>query len=198
MKFFKNITVKYNTIVLDPPWDIPMSGITKTRPNRSRELAYNTMSIDEIKNMPIKDIAQVGAHVYMWTTNKMLEHTWGIFEKWGVNYHLTLVWVKPNGIPPCFAYKFATEFLVLGFFGKPMQKFSKNVQLNWLKATSGKHSEKPVDFYNLIKEMSPSPRMDIFARKRHDGFESWGLEVEEDGQRFLSDFALDDWKVNTN
>ena len=198
MQFFKNITVKYNTIVLDPPWDIPMSGITATRPNRARELSYNTMSVDEIKNMPIKDIAQVGAHVYMWTTNKMLEHTWDIFEKWGVNYHLTLVWVKPNGIPPCFAYKFATEFLVLGFFGKPMQKFSKNVQLNWLKATSGKHSEKPVDFYNLIKEMSPSPRMDIFARKRHDGFESWGLEVEESGQRFLSDFALEDWKVTVN
>ena len=44
-------------------------------------------------------------------------------------------------------------------------------------------------FYNLINEMSPEPRLDVFARKRHDGFESWGLQVEQEGQRFLPDWV---------
>ena len=113
----------------------------------------------------------------MWTTNKMLKHTWDIFESWGVNYHLTLPWVKTNGMCPMFSYKFASEFCMLGFYGKPMQKFNKCVRLNWLQtaqAKAGSHSAKPNEFYDLIKDMSPDPRIDIFSRKEHDGFDQWG------------------------
>jgi len=178
----------YKTIVIDPPWEISMTGKTKLRPTRPKELPYKTMTLDEIKKFPVKNFAETGCHVYMWTTNKMLRHTWDIFESWGVNYHLILPWVKTNGIAPCFAYKFATEFCVLGFFGKPMQKFNKNCKLNWIQTKApqkGNHSAKPVEFYELIKDMSPEPRIDIFARKRHLGFDAWGDQVEKQIQDVL-------------
>lgn len=170
----------YKTIVIDPPWEISLTGKTNLRPNRRKELPYKTMTLQQIKEFPISEFAETGCHVYLWTTNKMIQHTWDIFKSWGVNYHLVLPWVKPSGIAPCFAYKFASEFCVLGFFGKPMQKFINGGILNWIKANPERdnHSAKPPEFYELIKKMSPEPRIDIFARKRHDGFEAWGDQVE--------------------
>jgi|TARA_R110000824_G_scaffold18969_1_gene74299 N6-adenosine-specific RNA methylase IME4 len=174
--------MRYNTVVIDPPWDISMAGKVKLRPNRSKELPYKTMTLDEIKGFPLDEFANNGAHIYMWTTNKMLKHTWDIFTALGVNYHLTLPWVKTNGMCPMFAYKFASEFCMLGFYGKPMQKFNKCVRLNWIQtaqAKAGSHSAKPDEFYELISEMSPGPMIDCFARKPHTGFSGWGDEYNE-------------------
>ena len=107
---------KYNTIVIDPAWDISMAGqITKRRPNQAEKLPYKTMSLQEIKEIPIGKIANVGSHIYCWTTNKMLKDTFDVLESWGVNFHQVLVLNKHNGMCPCFGYKFATEFILLGF-----------------------------------------------------------------------------------
>lgn len=176
----------YKTIVIDFPWEISLTGKTTLRPNRRKELPYKTMTLDEIKKFPIQDFAQDGAHCYVWFTNKMMPVFSEVLEALGINFHLILPWVKPNGIAPCFAYKFATEFCILGFYGKPMHPFPRDhtgkpiVRLNWINAMSERdnHSTKPIEFYQRIKEMSPEPRIDIFARKRHDGFAAWGNQVE--------------------
>jgi N6-adenosine-specific RNA methylase IME4 len=170
---------KFNTIVIDPPWDISMTGKVKRREKRSETLPYKTMTIEEIKNIPIKDIANTGCHVYCWTTNKMLHETFHILESWGVNFHLVMPMVKPSGIAPCMGYVFASEFVILGFFGKPMQKFTNIGKLNWLKFFNGanKHSTKPDEFYNLVEEMSPAPRIDIFARDYREDWDVFGDEL---------------------
>jgi len=175
---------KYNTIVIDPPWDISMTGKVKREENRSETLPYKTMTIEEIKNIPLKDIANIGCHIYCWTTNKMLHETFHILESWGVNFHLVMPMVKPSGIAPCMGYVFASEFVILGFFGKPMQKFNKIGKLNWIKFFNGanKHSSKPDEFYKLVEEMSPAPRIDIFARNKRKGWDVFGDEVESDVQ----------------
>ena len=174
--------MKYNTIVIDPPWNISMTGEVKRRENRAKKLNYKTMSLEEIKQFPIKDFANVGCHVYCWTTNKMLKDAFDVLESWGVNFHLVMPLVKPSGIAPCMGYVFASEFCLLGFYGKPMQKFKKVGKLNWIKAfnKAGTHSSKPDEFYNLVEEMSPFPRIDIFARTKHLGFEPWGDEAPND------------------
>lgn len=178
---------KYNTIVIDPPWDISMAGHMLNH-TWKEELPYKTMTLEEIKQMPIGQIANIGCHVYCWTTNKMLKQTFDVLESWDVNFHLCLVWTKNSGIAPCLGYVFATEFCLLGFYGKPMQKFNSMGKVNWLNLkqnSQGKHSSKPDEFYKLIEQMSPAPRIDIFARKRHTGFDAWGDQVESDIQTSL-------------
>lgn len=170
---------KYNTIVIDPPWKISMSGKIKHRPNKKTKLDYETMTLEEIKSIPIYKIANTGCHVYCWTTNKMLKETFEVLESWNVNYHLTLVWTKPTGMMPCFGYKFATEFCLLGFFGKPMQKFTNMGKLNWIKKMPQKpHSTKPQEFYDLIRKMSPKNYFEMFARKQRSDWDVWGNEIE--------------------
>ena len=170
---------KYNTIVLDPPWDISLTGSMKKRQNRKTKLDYETMSIEQIKNINIKSIANEGSHIYCWTTNKMLRTTYDVFDSWQVNYHLTLVWTKPNFIAPAMGYQFATEFLLLGFMGKPMQKFTKMGKKNWIHSPSKKnnHSTKPKEFLDLIEEMSPGPYLEMFARQKRENWDAWGNEI---------------------
>jgi len=185
---FEEINKKYNTIVIDPPWNISMSGkVKRGREKRAESLKYKTMSLQEIRSIPIKNIANKGCHVYCWTTNKMLKDTFNVLESWGVNFHLVMVMVKPSGIAPAMGYVFGTEFCLLGFYGKPMQKFLNIGKLNWFKHLNkhGNHSHKPEEFYNLIREMSPEPRIDIFSRRIITGFDVWGDEAPDEKQEEL-------------
>lgn len=178
---------KYNTIVIDPPWEITLTGKVKRRENRSNKLPYKTLPLEEIKSIPIGQIANIGCHVYCWTTNKMLEDTFGVLKSWGVNFHLVMTLLKPSGIAPCFGYVFASEFCLLGFYGKPMQKFLKVGELNWLKSfnKAGQHSSKPDEFYKLVEKMSPTPRIDIFARQNRQGWDTFGDEIPKPIGEFL-------------
>jgi len=176
---------KYNTLVIDPPWDISLTGIWKKRENRKLKLDYVTMSLQEIKEIPIRNILEQGSHVYLWATNKTLSSAFDVLKEWGCSYHLTLVWCKPSFIAPCLAYQFATEFILLGFYGKPMQKFSGEISLNWFKATQKRngHSSKPEVFYQIVKKMSPEPRLDLFSRRKIEGFDGWNNGVSSNEQR---------------
>lgn len=170
--------MKYNTLVIDPPWCVP----TKSRigrPNRPQGLPYETMTVEQIKNFPIKNYAEQGAHIYLWTTNKFIREAYNVFDSWGVNFHLMLVGIKPSGIAPNGGYVFGTEFCLMGFYGKPAIKWKRMGLLNWIRMfnTKGKHSSKPDEFYNLVSEMSQPPYIDIFSRKNREGWDTYGNEV---------------------
>lgn len=171
--------MKYNTIVIDPAWQVPMVGKFGRRPKRPQQLPYKTMTIEDIKNFPLKDYANNGSHIYLWTTNKFIREAFKVFDSWGVNFHLMMVGVKPSGVAPCCGYVFGTEFCLLGLYGKPMQKFKKVGKLNWFRIfnQAGKHSAKPEEFYKLVEEMSPAPYIDIFSRKDRNGWDSYGDET---------------------
>lgn len=166
--------------MIDPPWDISMAGKMDTHTTKEN-LPYKTMALEDIKNIPIGKIANIGCHVYCWTTNAMLRDTFNVLDAWGVNFHLCLVWTKNSGIAPCLGYVFSTEFCLLGFFGKPMQKFSSSGKVNWLNLkqnSQGKHSSKPIEWYKLIEKMSPPPRIDIFARTQKLNWDVFGDEID--------------------
>lgn len=171
--------MSYNTIVIDPPWNVPMVGKFRRRPNRPQQLPYETMTLEDIKNFPIKDYANQGSHIYMWTTNKFLREAFEVFDAWGVRFHLMLVGVKPAGVAPNGGYIFGTEFCLLGFYGAPMQKWKRIGKLNWFKMfnKAGKHSAKPDEFYSLVEEMSHEPYIDIFSRKNRKGWDVFGNET---------------------
>ncbi len=161
-----------------------MSGNFGARPNKPKKLVYNTLSIDEIKNFPIGDIAEVGCHVYLWTTNKMLPLAFDILKAWGVNYHIPIILKKKTGMLICNGYRSMSEICLLGFYGKPMQKWIGIAQANCFEVfkKSGKHSHKPDEFYEGVRKMSPEPRIDIFARRSIVGFDAWGDEAPKESQ----------------
>jgi N6-adenosine-specific RNA methylase IME4 len=183
MSLFADLpTAKYSTIVLDVPWPISMAGKRRiARHGRPKELPYKTLTLDEIKTFPVADLVSPGAHVYLWATNATLPHAFNLLHHWNLRYHLTLPLVKKSGIAPCNGYVFASEFCLLAFNGRPMQKFLAMGKLNWLvtNPTPGQHSRKPDTFYLMVEQMSPGPRLDCFSRRAPDGaFDCWGDQVQ--------------------
>lgn len=170
---------RYKTLVIDPPW--PMKKIVrKVRPNQGIELDYPTMSIEEIKALSVHKWADPeGCHIYLWTTHKFLPIGLEVFETWGVKYECFLTWIKNVGFTP-FSWMYSTEHILFGEIGSlPLLK--KDVRVDF-EAKVRQHSRKPDEFYNLVKEVSPEPRLDVFSREKREGFDQWGNEIDKFGK----------------
>ncbi len=171
------IKPKYRTIVIDPPW--PMEKIKrKVAPNQT-DMDYKTMSVDEIKNFPLpKFISPDGAHIYLWTTQKYLPTAFELFKSWGIEYILTLVWQKSGGFQPYGLPQYNCEFVLFGKVGTLSFTTVKNFPCCF-QGKRREHSRKPDEFYDIVRRVSPDPRIDIFSREKREGWDGWGYEVEK-------------------
>jgi len=164
----------YRTIVIDPPWEMKKSKRI-ARPKQV-DMDYEVMPLEEVKQFPLKKfISSDGCHVYLWTTHKHLPDAFNVFKAWNVNYHCTLTWVKNVGITP-FSWMFSTEFVLFGLVGN-LPVIRKGIRTDF-KAKVREHSRKPDEFYEIVKRVSPEPRIDIFSREKRDGFDQYGYEVD--------------------
>ena len=153
------------------------------------------MNVKEIKKFSlVKDLSDDAALCFLWTTNKFLRDSYSILESWGFkNLPLTLIWDKGMGPQFPLSPSYNAEFVVVGRRGKFDGKL-------WLDTKSfptcfnvrpGKHSEKPAFFYNLLRRVTRMPRVDLFARRRHLGFDAWGNQVDPwcaDNDMFQADY----------
>lgn len=165
---------KYRCIVIDPPW--PMEKLNREYcPEQGHHLNYPIMSLKEIAAIPIPDLAYSdGCHVYLWVTQKYLPAGLELFKTWGVKYECVLTWVKPNGFTP-FSWMYNTEHVLFGRIGS-LQILKMGIKIGFEAATSG-HSVKPEKFFEMVTGASAEPRIELFARKKREGFTVWGNEV---------------------
>lgn len=167
--------MKYKTVVIDPPWPSEFI-VLKRRPNQTK-MPYKTMTIPEIEAFPINDYADDACNLFVWTTQTWLKDTFKILDSWGFKYHCTITWNKLNGLS-LFGFTRMTEFIVFAYRGKITVKQRGKFIPTQIKEAQGNHSEKPQTFYNILVRNTPEPRIDIFSRKKHFGFTSWGNEAE--------------------
>jgi len=165
---------KYRCIVVDPPW--PIQKILRQQRPMQDELDYAVKSLDEIAALSISELAaEDGCHVYLWTTHKFLPVAFEIFKTWGVRYECLLTWVKPTGMTP-FSWMYNTEHVLFGRVGH-LSLVRLGLKLSFEASVTG-HSEKPEIFYERVRQASPVPRLEMFARQPHEGFVAWGNEAQ--------------------
>lgn len=166
-------TTKFSTIVIDPPWDFDDEG-DKNQFGRAKP-EYATMPIEKIEKLPIQELSATNCHLYLWITNRSLPKGFSLIEKWGFRYITCLTWCKPS-IGMGNYFRGATEQILFAVKGSlPLKR--KDVG-TWFEATRGKkHSEKPDKAFELIESCSPGPYLEMFARKKRSGWESWGAGV---------------------
>ena len=176
--------MKYKTILADPPWAQNMSGKYKSRHSRAKRLPYETMTINEISTMPVKQYADEGCHLWLWTTNQFLRHGYKVVEAWGFTNLVPIHWIKPSGLGNYFVHR--TQTLLFGYYKKcqfPLERYLPNI---FYANVQRKHSRKPNESYELIEKVSPAPRLELFARPlspmfpKRDGWDVWGNEVDSD------------------
>lgn len=170
---------EYSTIVADPPWDVKR-GAPQGRPEgvqlASEPLPYPTMTIEEICELPVANAAAENAHLYIWTINKYIEETYRVARAWGFQPSTMLYWLKePKGIGLGGTYALCVEPILFCRRGTLAAK--KRCDRNWWSWPRGPHSVKPPGFQTLVEEYSPGPYLEMFARRKRDGWDVWGNEV---------------------
>jgi len=176
---------KYQIIYADPPWQY---GKWNNSPNPKKcfrggkplPTPYNTMSVEEIKNLTVESIADNNCLLFLWTTNKYLPYSFDVLKSWGFRYAQTLVWCKkPMGLGLGGLFAPSTEFLLLGRRGKT--GYIKRRPSTWFQfKRQSKHSKKPNEFRDLISGLGINPKIELFAREKTPGWDAWGNEVESD------------------
>lgn len=167
-------TKKYRTILADPPWDINQRGRYS---NRSAESHYELMPLNHIKAMPVTDLAEDNAHLYLWIPNGLLQEGLDVIKAWGFTFRNSLYWIKPRlglGV----YIRNASETCLFATRGKSPVRF--HAQPNWLFAPQQDHSHKPEEMYAVIERLSYGPYLELFARRRQPGWDVWGNEIESD------------------
>ena len=179
----------YRCIVIDPPWDQGKTGLRAVRPNQGQNLDYSTMTFDEIANLDIANWAAEDAFLWLWATNSrsrssgrpILQQAFELMDGWGFRYYTLLTWDKGTGPCPFGPYQITTEHCLFGYRGKfSLPKGSMGKMKTLFSAPSKRHSEKPCLLYDYVSTYFPAPRLDVFARRRHTGFDAWGDEVDCD------------------
>lgn len=167
---FDELTPPYSTIVVDPPWEQPGGGTAFSTITRG---AYASMTLDEIKSLPVGELT-VDGRCFLWSTNNQLRHGWDVLEAWGFETTgRTLVWCKkPRATVPV-----TTEFVLMGRKGNPPRlPWHGTTWFDWPRPTM--HSAKPPAFGDLVESWCPGPYVELFARQPRLGWDAWGHGYE--------------------
>lgn len=179
-------SAKYRCILADPPWQQTMTGRRMRAKGGVAEdgLPYPTMSLEGIKALPVSEHADVGAHLWLWTTNEFLRAGFDVMEAWGFKYLAPIHWIKPSGIGNWFVHR--TQTVLFGYKERclfPLARYQPNLIET---GDPSAHSAKPDATYGYIESISPGPRLELFARPwtpmfpKRDGWDVWGNEVQND------------------
>jgi N6-adenosine-specific RNA methylase IME4 len=177
--------VTYRCILADPPWAQTMTGRrSRAKGGPAAAMPYQTMSLEDIKALPVADHAAPGAHLWLWTTNEFLRAGFEVMEAWGFKYLAPIHWLKPSGIGNWFVHR--TQTMLFGYRERcefPRARYLPNV-IETSQPTA--HSAKPDATYGYIESVSPGPRLELFARPwtpmfpKREGWHVWGNEIVSD------------------
>jgi N6-adenosine-specific RNA methylase IME4 len=173
----------FKTILIDPPWRF-RNRTGKMAPEHKRLHRYPTLSIAEIKDIPVKEFADEKCHLYLWCPNAMLPDALDIIGHWGFEYKTNLIWCKirkdkePDRRGVGFYYRNVTEMLLFAIKGKIRTSKAARSQQNFIAAPKQEHSRKPALMRKIIEECSYGPFLELFAREQAPGWTCWGDEAE--------------------
>lgn len=175
---------KFRTIVADPPWQF-QNRTGKMAPEHKRLSRYGTMSLADIKSLPVEPLLENTAHLYLWVPNALLLEGIQVLQAWGFSYKTNLIWYKirkdggPDGRGVGFYFRNVTEMILFGVRGKNARTLDPGrTQVNILSTQKREHSRKPDETYGLIESCSPGPYLELFARGSRKGWTSWGNQAE--------------------
>lgn len=163
---------KYRVIYADPPWSYgdERSGMGGAIDH------YNTMSLEDIKALPVKELAEDDGVLFMWTTAPLLEEAFEVVSAWGFKYKTNIIWnkVKPNlGNYTSVRH----EHLIIATKGSCTPDNTQRFNSVQTIERTGRHSEKPEEFRNIIETLyTYGNKIELFSRKKVEGWKVYGNE----------------------
>lgn len=177
------VPFKYGAILVDPPWAYQMR--SETGYEKSPEAHYETMSLGDLRALPVGQLAGPDCLMFMWSTWPHLNMALFLMREWGFTYKTGGAWVKrtPKGKPAMgtgYILRSATEPFLIGTIGAP-QYHSRSVR-NLIDAERREHSRKPPEARAMIEALLPGIwACELFAREPWPGQDVWGNETGKFG-----------------
>src|SRR6202035_5968339 len=176
---------RFATVLADPPWQF-VNRTGKIAPEHRRLSRYGTMTLQEIIEMPVNDIAKSTAHLYLWVPNALLPDGLSVMKAWGFTYKSNLVWHKvrkdggSDGRGVGFYFRNVTEIILFGVRGKNARTLTPGrSQVNLLATRKREHSRKPDEQYDIIEACSSGPFVELFGRGTRKGWTTWGNQADD-------------------
>ena len=177
---------RYKTIYADPPWRF-QNRTGKVAPEHKRLNRYDTMTVEDIKLLPISKISDEKCHLYLWVPNALLPDGLEVMKAWGFEYKTNIIWEKvrkdgyPDGRGVGFYFRNVTEILLFGIKGNKNRTLEAGrTQVNLIRSMKKEHSRKPEEFIKLIESCSDAPYLELFARGDRDGWDMWGNQATKE------------------
>jgi N6-adenosine-specific RNA methylase IME4 len=189
---------KFQIIAADCPWTF-LTRSAKGK-GRSAEKHYACMTLDDIKRLPVADLAAKDCMLFFWVTDPFLEIGLSVIKAWGFEYKTVgFTWAKQNrqaarsvlgggelesGFFTGMGYytRANPEQCLLATRGSP-KRVTRDVR-QLIIAPRREHSRKPDEAYARMKKLCGDvPAIELFARQQRPGWAAWGLET----QRFATE-----------
>jgi len=175
----------FGTVLADPPWRF-INRTGKVAPEHRRLTRYDTLSVTEIAELPIRNHVVDVAHCYLWVPNALLPYGLRVLEAWGFEYKTNLIWHKikkdggSDGRGVGFYFRNVTEILLFGVRGKGARTLDHGRrQVNLIASRKREHSRKPDEQYELIEQCSWGPYLELFGRGSRENWTVWGNQAEQ-------------------
>lgn len=176
---------KFGTILVDPPWQF-QNRTGKVAPEHKRLSRYATLTLDQIKSLPVSEAAEDVCHLYLWVPNALLPYGIEVMDAWGFRYKSNIVWHKirkdggSDGRGVGFYFRNVTELLLFGIRGKNARTLKPGrTQVNYLCSRKREHSRKPDEQYRIVEACSRGAYLELFARGERQGWACWGNQADE-------------------
>lgn len=191
---FASLRSDYRIIAADPPWHFKSN--SRANPGRNALRHYDCMSLADINALPVADIAAPDAALFLWITGPFmaigahldLMRSWG-FKPSGMGF----VWIKLNPRAASlfiletdlatgggFTTRKNAEYCLIGKRGRSVRESASVHEV--IIEPRREHSRKPEKFYSRVEQYSAGPRLEMFARQKRDGWDSWGNQTDKFGE----------------
>jgi N6-adenosine-specific RNA methylase IME4 len=172
---------KYQIIYADPPWQAPVKECIakKSTITKDSSFHYQSLTTKQICELPIQEITDDNALLFLWVRSPMLEDGLLVGKRWGFIYRtIAFVWHKQRANPGHYTMS-ECEICLVFKKGKIPPKEKHNIR-QFLSEKRTVHSKKPDEIRRRIEYIFPkSKKIELFARQKSEGWDVWGLEVSE-------------------
>ena len=173
--------MRYDVIYADPPWEYYNYNHSKAKRGQLKE--YPLMTLDEICQMPVKNISSKNCILFLWATWPYLPESIQVIKSWGFEYYsIGFIWIKTNSKSGTVFWGMGnytrsnSEPCLIGIKGKP-KRISASVH-SVIHHPRSKHSTKPDIIRDKIVElMGDVPKIELFARQEVDGWSNFGIDT---------------------
>lgn len=185
---------KFSILYADPPWhyngklQFDKSGTTAENDGWRKDVfvsaasfKYPTIKTSELKKLNIASIAEDDSLLFLWTTNPHLQQAMELGNAWGFEYKtVAFVWNKMMHNPGQYTLSYCELCLLFKKGRIPKPRGARNIK-QLISSPRARHSEKPIQVAENIEKMFPAQKkIELFARAKRNGWESWGLETFHD------------------